>query len=268
MPDAEAITRAWPLAAALAALLTAGTAALVLLAGRRTGFSTPWKTALGQMAAASPWGRNDLLILLLLVAIAQLARRFLPASVAWDLCAFQGILIFGILWRARRKPRPFGAAVRVPVVARQAVLRWLAILPVLWFAAFVWQLLLRATGYAPDLQNAIRLFVAIDDARLRAAFAFAAVVLVPFAEEVLFRGILLPLLVRGAGAAAGLAVTAIGFAALHADPGTFPALGIFSVALSLAYARTGTLWVPVGMHMLFNGVNLALIAAVVRAGFV
>ncbi len=268
MPDAGAISRALPVAVALAALLTAGTAALIVLIRPRSGFSTPWKTALGQMAAASPWRISDLGILLLLLAAAQLARRWLSAAVAWDLLAFQGVLALGILWRARGKPLPFGAAVRPNAVARQALLRWLAILPALWFAAFVWQLLLRAAGYAPDLQNAIRLFIGIENLPLRAAFVFFAVVVAPFAEEVLFRGILLPLLVRGSGAVAGLALTAIGFAALHADPGTFLALGLFSVALSLAYARTGTLWVPVGMHMLFNGVNLALIAALVRAGVV
>lgn len=268
MPSPEAISRVLPVAAALAVLLTGGVAALILLAMRRNDFSTPWKTALGQMAAANPWGKNDLFILLLLVAGAQAGRRFLPTAVAWDLCAFQGVLVLGILGRARRKSQPFGAAVRSAAAARQAVLRWLAILPVLWFIAFVWQLLLRAAGYAPGLQDAIRLFVECADFRLRALFVFFAVVLAPFAEEVLFRGIVLPVLVRGAGPTAGLALTAIGFAALHADSGTFLALGAFSVALSLAYARTGTLWVPVGMHMLFNGVNLALIAALAHAGVV
>ena len=64
-----------------------------------------------------------------------------------------------------------------------------------------------------------------------------------------------------------MTLLAAGFAALHADAGTFAALAVFSVALSLAYARTGSLWVPVSMHALFNGTNLALLLALSRAGF-
>ena len=200
-----------PAAIAMAALLLAGVAAFTHLLSRPRAFSTPWRTALAQLAAANPWRAKDLLML---------------------------------------------------------ALRWLAILPALWFVSFVWNLLLNAAGHAPDFQEAIRLFLANDDPWTRAGFVFFAVVLAPFAEEALFRGILLPLLVRRIGPGAGLALTAIGFAAVHADLGTFAALALFSVALSLAYARTGTLWVPVGMHALFNAANLALLLALVRAGVV
>ena len=83
-----------------------------------------------------------------------------------------------------------------------------------------------------------------------------------------FRGILLPLLTRRTGPLAGMALTALGFAALHADLGTFVALAIFSVALSMAYIRTGTIWVPIEMHALFNAANLALLLALAHAGVV
>jgi membrane protease YdiL (CAAX protease family) len=61
-------------------------------------------------------------------------------------------------------------------------------------------------------------------------------------------------------------LTSLAFAALHADLGTFVALFIFAVALNLAVARTGSLWVPIGMHMLFNAVNMALLLAVHHVG--
>lgn len=268
MPGPDSLHALLPVASALALLLTAGIASLLYLALRPGAFCTPWKTVLTQLAAVSPWRGNDLPAFLLLVVAAQGIRRFLPDSVVWDMLAFQGVLSLGILGRARRKTRPFGASARWYAMAGQSLLRWLAILPVLWFATFAWQLMLRAVGHAPGLQNAIELFLATKTPGLRAFFIFFAVVLAPFAEEVLFRGLLLPLLVRRTGAAAGLLLTALGFAALHADAGTFIALGIFSVALSLAYARTGTLWVPVAMHALFNGTNLLLLLALARAGVV
>lgn len=257
-----------PIVLAMAMLLTGGVAAFVHLASRRNVFSAPWKTRLSRLAATSPWRWPDLLNILLLVATAQIIRRSLSGAVGWDVLAFQGVLIAGILWRARGKTRPFGAPAPVRAIAAQALLRWLALLPILWFSAFAWQLLLSAAGHVPNLQDPIRLFLETDDPLQRAAFVFFAIVLAPIAEEGLFRGILLPLLVRRTGAVAGLALTSLGFAALHADLGTSVPLAIFSVALSMAYARTGTLRVPIGMHALFNAANLALLLALDRAGVV
>ena len=40
-----------------------------------------------------------------------------------------------------------------------------------------------------------------------------------------------------------------------------------ALALGLAYVRTGSLWVPIVMHMIFNAVNLVLLLLLLRAGF-
>lgn len=266
MPPLDTLRPLLPVAAALALLLVAGVAALAHLALRPRDFSTPWKTVLGQLAAASPWRGRDLLFLLMALSCAQLVRRLLPASTGLDVLAFQGVLIVAVGWRMRAKPRPFGAPAPVGAVLSQAAVRWLAVLPLLWFVSFAWQILLTALGHAPDFQAAIHLFLETDDPLRRAAFVFFAVVVAPIAEEALFRGILLPLLVRRLGAGIGLGVVAIGFAALHGDVGSFPGLAVLSVALSLAYARTGTILVPMAMHALFNAANLALILALLRSG--
>lgn len=268
MPAPDTLRLLLPIALAMAVLLTAGVAALVHLAARRGPFSLPWKIQLAQLAEASPWHWPDLILLLLLLALAQGIRQFLPPAVGWDVLAFQGVLIAGIAWRAYGKVRPLGEPAPARTIAAQALLRWLAILPILWFAGFTWQLLLKVAGYAPDFQEAISYFLNTGDFKVRAAFLFFAVVLAPLAEEGLFRGILLPLLTRRTGPLAGMALTALGFAALHADLGTFVALAIFSVALSMAYIRTGTIWVPIAMHALFNAANLALLLALAHAGVV
>ena len=266
MPPLDTLRPLLPVAAALALLLAAGVAALAHLALRPRGFSTPWKTVLGQLAAASPWRGRDLLFILLALSGAQLVRRMLPASTALDIVAFQGVLVAAVGWRMRAKPRPFGAPAPAHAVLAQAALRWLAVLPILWFVSFAWQILLTALGHAPDFQAAIHLFLETDDPLRRASFVVFAVVVAPIAEEALFRGILLPLLVRRFGAAIGLGLVALGFAALHGDAGSFPGLAVLSVALSLAYARTGTILVPMAMHALFNAANLALILALLRSG--
>ena len=178
----------------------------------------------------------------------------------------EGVVVLGGLCLARHKVRPFGTPGSMGTVMNQALVRWLALLPLLWFTAFTWQLVLRAMGHAPSLQEALRLFIEGRDIWQRASLLVFAVILAPVAEEMLFRGILLPLLVRRTGAMAGLLLTAVGFAALHGNLGTFVPLAVISVALSLAYARTGSLLVPMAMHALFNGANLALLWVLLRAG--
>lgn len=257
-----------PLLSALALLLTTGVAAGLHLSARRNEFSTPWTILLSQLAAASPWRAVDAGWIALALAGAQLIRSRLPPATLLDVLAFQGALIASIGWRMRGKPRPFGAVASARIVLPQATVRWLAILPVLWFLSFTWNILLSAWGHAPDLQEAIHVFLAADNLWTRIQFVFFAVVLAPIAEEALFRGLLLPLLVRRLGPGLGVALVAVGFAALHGDIGSFPGLAVLAVALSLAYARTGTILVPMAMHALFNAANLALLTAMVRAGVV
>ena len=48
-------------------------------------------------------------ILVMVLSGALAVRSFLDRSVAWNMLAFQGALIAGLLWRARGKARPFGA---------------------------------------------------------------------------------------------------------------------------------------------------------------
>lgn len=56
---------------------------------------------------------------------------------------------------------------------------------------------------------------------------------------------------------AAIAITSLLFAALH--PGwTWPLIFLLSLALGYAYERTGNLWVPVVMHLVFNTFNTAL----------
>ena len=268
MPDSAQLRLLWPVLGAMAVLLTAGMAAFVHLASRPRGHSTPWNVALAQLAASAPWRGRDVLAIALLTSGALAARSFLGPSTALDVLALSGTALAGALFLAHGRPRPFGGPAPWRAATSQALVRFLAILPVLWFAAFAWQLVQGMTGHATDVQRAIRLFLDADSAATRMGFVFFAVVLAPLAEEAFFRGILLPVLVRQTGAWAGIALTAAGFAALHAHAGSFASLAIFSIALSLAYVRTGTLWVPILMHALFNAASLSLLLGLARAGVV
>lgn len=89
------------------------------------------------------------------------------------------------------------------------------------------------------------------------------VLAVPFMEEVMYRGILQPIL-SGAGLGRWPAIvgTSVVFASVHlalARPHAVAAIFVLSLGFGWAYERTGRLAAPVTMHVLFNAGNVALI---------
>ncbi|HSW46910.1 MAG TPA: CPBP family intramembrane glutamic endopeptidase [Phycisphaerae bacterium] len=92
-----------------------------------------------------------------------------------------------------------------------------------------------------------------------------AAVLAPMGEECLFRGILQTgikkLMPPRRGSVyhrwAAIWLTATAFGLLHvATPQFVPALIVLGVILGYLYERTGSLWVPIVVHMLFNAKSL------------
>jgi membrane protease YdiL (CAAX protease family) len=91
--------------------------------------------------------------------------------------------------------------------------------------------------------------------------ATRVVLIVPAAEEVLFRGIVLPRLARWMGAASAVFATAAVFAVLHEggqDPVGVREAIIFIIALVLGWARlrTGGLAAPIVVHSITNAMAL------------
>jgi membrane protease YdiL (CAAX protease family) len=99
-------------------------------------------------------------------------------------------------------------------------------------------------------------------------FVLAAVVLAPLAEEVLFRGVLLPWLARWMRPAAAMAWTTIVFALGHLYYGVGAILiAHYGLVFGWARLRTGRLVAPIALHAILNGTTvLALLAASSSAG--
>ena len=95
------------------------------------------------------------------------------------------------------------------------------------------------------------------------AFALVAVA-APFAEEIGFRAILLPAVGERWGMWVGIGVSAVLYAAFHANSWLFlPAL-VLGVALGwLAWTRR-SLWPPIALHVLFNAAAVAAAFATAR----
>jgi membrane protease YdiL (CAAX protease family) len=90
--------------------------------------------------------------------------------------------------------------------------------------------------------------------------------LVPFAEELFFRGMLYPLLRSRMGPLAAIVANAALFSLAHFIPLLIP--GLFVVGLFLAYLRerSGSIWPSVCLHALQNSLALVSIAAALANG--
>lgn len=171
---------------------------------------------------------------LLLVTISLRRRRL-----SWDSA-------FGL--QARRVLKDIGTG----------VVFYLATMPFLWFYSMLYQIALRMAGHEPTWQEVAEALSGQNPFAVRVYLGFLAVVLAPLFEEVLFRGIGLPVLARKLGAAPAVVIMSVLFAAIHFHVPSLVPLFVIAVSFSLAYIYTGSILVPVVMHGLFNAVNLGL----------
>jgi membrane protease YdiL (CAAX protease family) len=93
-------------------------------------------------------------------------------------------------------------------------------------------------------------------------FVVTAVVMAPFAEEVFFRGILLPAASRVVGERAAVVVQALVFGGIHFvdTPSALPLaipLAVVGWFAGRLYVRTGSLAAPIALHVAFNAINFA-----------
>ncbi len=94
---------------------------------------------------------------------------------------------------------------------------------------------------------------------LRLQVVVMALFCAPLFEEFMFRGLLLPALLRHY--APGTAITAVSllFAVMHLHLLSMPALCFIAAVFSLAYILTRSILVPVLMHVFFNAGTLAAV---------
>jgi membrane protease YdiL (CAAX protease family) len=87
----------------------------------------------------------------------------------------------------------------------------------------------------------------------------SGVLIQPACEELLFRGFFYGVWKRYLGGLAAGVCACLLFAAFHTSLTAFAGLFVLAACLNLAYERTGSLLVPIGMHALFNFTSLLVI---------
>ena len=173
----------------------------------------------------------------------------------------QALVVFGILYflqRLRALPGHLGLADPSPV---NSLVRGLAMyaccLPGLFGSLLIWQVLLEGLGYPVAQQDVAKQIESVQGAGRIVAFILAGAV-IPFLEELLFRGFIQNWLVRLRGFVPGLVGTSLLFAALHGVT-PFGYLIVVALAAGLALQWTGSLWAAVGVHAANNAINVLLL---------
>jgi membrane protease YdiL (CAAX protease family) len=171
--------------------------------------------------------------------------------------------ILVLVWRGTLRNRVYwcGRAAHEWRGAGLGAAAYVATIPVLVLGSLLYSLVLLLLGVEPEMQDVVLLFESLEDGWFFYYFIFMAVILAPIAEELLFRGVLLPACSRAWGVRAGVVVSSLLFAFMHLHATSFAALWLLSVGLAIAYMYTRSIWAPIAMHMLFNGVNLVMVQA-------
>lgn len=88
---------------------------------------------------------------------------------------------------------------------------------------------------------------------------FSLVILAPIAEEILFRGYLFGKLRKHAPVWVAILITSLLFAFVHFQWNVAIDVFVLSIVLCLLRLRTGSLWAPIVLHMIKNGIAFYLL---------
>ncbi|MCK6482745.1 MAG: CPBP family intramembrane metalloprotease [Phycisphaerae bacterium] len=173
----------------------------------------------------------------------------------------QAMTLLVTLFVARRAMRGDWAAwgLRRGGVGRDAawaVAGYLACWPAVWGVAMLTRTVVQRIAPHVSLpeHTAVEYLRSPETTRIEVGLVvLGAALLAPVMEELLFRGVLQNAAANAARSTwAGIVVSALMFGLIHAELHHVPALMVFGAVLGYAYVRSGSLWLPVLMHVVFN----------------
>lgn len=129
--------------------------------------------------------------------------------------------------------------------------------------ALVWTILLKFGGYEPQVQQLVQDTIFSPDISKPLMITIYGVLVAPFVEEAIFRGILYPA-IRNAfgkeskrtGIVVGIVITSVLFALVHDELSALVPLFGLAVVLNLVYEKTNSLAACVIAHAAFNATTL------------
>ena len=141
-----------------------------------------------------------------------------------------------------------------------AVIYLITALPALVFFSIAYRTVLISLGIDIGYQDAIHLIIDPEEpAAVRIYIVTMAIIVAPVAEELLFRGILFPSIMKLMSPMRAVVIVSIFFALLHLHLASIVPLFILSISFCFAYIYSGNILVPIIMHMIFNAANIGLL---------
>lgn len=141
-----------------------------------------------------------------------------------------------------------------------ALLNLLAVMPVVLGAIILTTIigkLLFGDKFQMPQHEELKQIIAYSQWQVRALIVFTAVVVVPFVEELIFRGMIQTMLrsyiVKPWPA---IFLASLVFIIFHANPEHWLALFALSLCLGYTYEKSGSLFRSIFVHMLFNGMSV------------
>jgi len=119
-------------------------------------------------------------------------------------------------------------------------------------------LVLGFSGWEPT-PNPILKMLAAGGPGTVAVLILGAVVIAPVCEELLFRAVLHGALSARLSWAPATVMTALIFATVHGIVENVPALFVLGLILQRQLRDSGSLWLPIMTHAVFNGVIVAIL---------
>ncbi len=129
---------------------------------------------------------------------------------------------------------------------------WLMIIPFVLLTSLIMNNFISNEGGSNPLLE----IVLNNNNFLALAFLFiTTTIIAPLFEEVIFRGVLLPILARDLGIYSGIILSAFVFALAHLSIGELPPLFVLGIGLGITRMLSGRLLSSVFMHSLWNGLT-------------
>ncbi len=137
-----------------------------------------------------------------------------------------------------------------------AVTVGIVVLPVALSLAWASGIAMTKFHLDPVVQDTVQTLQSAESTEVKVFLGILAVFVAPFAEELVFRGVLYPAIKQQGFPRLALWGTSLLFATIHFNAMTFLSLTLLAVILTLLYETTNNLLAPIVTHSLFNLANI------------
>lgn len=175
-----------------------------------------------------------------------------------------GVIFYFVLRKYSQSLAALGLSrVSVPRAFFTAIGAYAAITPIFVGIMVATFFLVRALNYEPPVQPIVEVFMEEKNIGVLWVSTLFAAIFGPIAEEIFFRGFMYPALKKKWGMAVSILVTSVIFSLLHTHIVGFLPIMALGILLAYIYEKTGSLLVPVAIHMIHN-VGMVVMVLLVR----